>query len=146
MTAMPKLVSAAGGTALNVLGDHVLVKLTGQDTNAQFALTEQVNQPGTGLPLHLHTREDETFLVLEGRVEFVVGTDMSIVEAGGLAYAPRGTAHSFRVVSDTPARMLIHVSPAGLENMFQELSQMPAGPPDMAQVTAICGHYGVSFL
>ena len=146
MTAIAKLVPAAGGTALNVLGDHVLVKLTGQDTNAQFALTEQVNQPGTGLPPHLHTHEDETFLVLEGQVEFTVGPDTAVVEAGGLAYAPRGTAHSFRVVSDTPARMLIHVSPAGLENMFQELGQLPAGPPDMAQVMAICGRYGVSFL
>ncbi|UOQ51750.1 cupin domain-containing protein [Hymenobacter cellulosivorans] len=146
MTAIPKLVPAAAGTPLNVLGDQVLVKLTGQDTNAQFALTEQVNKPGTGLPLHLHTQEDETFLVLEGQVEFVIGADSSIVEAGGLAYAPRGTAHSFRVVGDTPVRMLIHISPAGLENMFQELSQLPADPPDVAQVAAICGRYGVSFV
>lgn len=146
ITALPKLVPAAAGTLLNVLGDRVLVKLTGENTNAQFALTEQVNEPGTGLPPHRHTQEDETFLVLEGQVEFVVGSDTAIVEAGGLAYAPRGTVHSFRVVSDTPARMLIHVSPAGLENMFQELSELPAGPPDMAQVMAICGRYGVTFL
>jgi quercetin dioxygenase-like cupin family protein len=146
MTANPKLVPAAAGTSLQVLGDQVLVKLTSQDTNGQFALTEQWNAPGTGIPTHLHLREDETFFVLEGRVEFVVGQTTTTVEPGGLAYAPRGLAHSFRVVSDTPARMLIQVSPAGLENMFQELSQLPAGPPDMGQVTAICGRYGVSFV
>jgi quercetin dioxygenase-like cupin family protein len=83
--------------------------------------------------------------VLEGRVEFLVGQTNTTVEPGGLAYAPRGLAHSFRVVS-TPARMLFQVSPAGLENMFQELSQLPAGPPDMGQVVAICGHYSVSFV
>ena len=33
MTAFAKLVPAAAGTPLNALGDHVLVKLTGQDTN-----------------------------------------------------------------------------------------------------------------
>jgi quercetin dioxygenase-like cupin family protein len=146
MTALPKLVPAAAGTALTVLGDPVLLKLTGQDTNAQFTLTEQVNEPGTGLPLHLHTRHDETFLVLEGRVEFMLGPDTILVEAGGLAHAPRHVAHGFRVVSATPARLLIYISPAGLESMFQELSQLPAGPPDMAQVTAICSRYGVAFL
>jgi quercetin dioxygenase-like cupin family protein len=146
MTANPKLVPAAAGTSLHVLGDQVLVKLTGQDTNGQFALTEQWNEPGTGIPPHRHLREDETFFVLEGRVEFVVGETTTTVEPGGLAYAPRGLAHSFRVVSNMPARMLIHVSPAGLENMFQELSQLPAGPPDMAQVMATCGRYGVSFV
>jgi quercetin dioxygenase-like cupin family protein len=146
MTANPKLVPAAAVTTLHVLGDQVLVKLTGQDTNGQFALTEQLNEPGTGIPSHLHQQEDETFFVLEGRVEFVVGQTTTTVEPGGLAYAPRGLAHSFRVVSDTPAKMLIQVSPAGLENMFQELSQLPAGPPDMGQVTAVCGRYGVSFV
>jgi quercetin dioxygenase-like cupin family protein len=146
MTALAKLVPAAAGTALNVLGDPVLLKLTGQDTNAQFALTEQVSQPGTSMPAHLHTQEDETFLVLEGQVEFTVGSDTILVETGGLAFAPRDVAHSFRIVSDTPARLLIYISPAGLEHMFQELSQLPAGPPDMAQVLAICSRYGVSFL
>jgi hypothetical protein len=38
------------------------------------------------------------------------------------------------------------VSPGSLENLFQELSQLPAGSSDMAQVMAICGHYGVTFL
>jgi quercetin dioxygenase-like cupin family protein len=94
----------------------------------------------------LHTQHDETFLVLEGQVEFTVGTETIILEAGGLAYAPRDVAHGFRVVSDTAARLLIYISPAGLENMFQELSQLPAGPPNMAQVMTICGRYGVSFL
>ena len=146
MTLIPKVVPATGGTPLIVLGDHVVVKLTGQDTGGEFALAEQLNEPGTGIPLHRHTHEDETFVVLEGRVEFVVDSAVTIVEAGGLAYAPRGTAHSFRVVSDTRARMLIYLSPAGLELMFQELSQLPAGPPDLAQVATICGRYGVSFV
>jgi quercetin dioxygenase-like cupin family protein len=63
MTTFARLVPAAVGTPLTVLGDQLL-KLTGQDTNDQFALIEQVNEPGAGLPPHLHTREDETFFVL----------------------------------------------------------------------------------
>ncbi|MGI4869675.1 MAG: cupin domain-containing protein [Janthinobacterium lividum] len=137
---------AAAGTPLTVLGDRLLLKLTSPDTAGRFTAVEQFNEPGTGIPLHRHTREDESFWVLEGQVEFVVGDTTTVVEPGGFVYAPRDIAHSFRAVSATPTRMLVHVWPAGLENMFGELSQLPAGPPDLGQVAAICAHYGIAFL
>jgi quercetin dioxygenase-like cupin family protein len=146
MNAPPKVVPAAAGTPLTVLGDRLVFKLTSPDTNGLFTLTEQFNEPGTGIPLHCHSREDESFLVLEGQVEFVVGPTTTLVEPGGLLYAPRNIAHSFRAVGATPSRMLIHIWPAGLETMFQELSQLPAGPPDLGQVAAICARYGIAFV
>ncbi len=146
MNAPPKVVPAAAGIPLTVLGDRVLLKFTSPDTNGLFTLTEQFNEPGTGIPLHRHTREDESFWVLEGRVEFVVEDTTTIVEPGGVIYAPRGVAHSFRAVSATPTRMLVHISPAGLETMFEEFSQLPTGPPDFGQVAAICTRYGISFV
>ena len=30
--------------------------------------------------------------------------------------------------------------------MWQELSDLPAGPPDMQKVVQICARYGVTFL
>jgi quercetin dioxygenase-like cupin family protein len=84
MTAPPKVVPAAAGIPLTVLGDRVLLKFTSPDTNGLFTLTEQFNAPGTGIPLHRHTREDETFWVLEGQVEFVVAGTTTIVEPGGV--------------------------------------------------------------
>ena len=43
--------------------------------------------------------------------------------------------------------MLLVISPAGLERMFQELSELPAGaPPDPDKVGAICSRYGISFV
>jgi quercetin dioxygenase-like cupin family protein len=145
MNAPPKVVPAAAGSPLTVLGEHVLLKFTSSDTNGLFTLTEQFNSPGTGIPLHRHTREDETFWVLEGQVEFVVADTTTIVEPGGVIYAPRGVSHSFRAVSATPSRMLVHIAPAGMETMLEELSQLPAGPPDFGQVVAICTRYGIAF-
>jgi quercetin dioxygenase-like cupin family protein len=145
MNAPAKVVPAAAGTPLTVLGDRLILKLTSADTNGQFTLTEQFNEPGTGIPLHQHSREDESFLVLEGQVEFVIGDTTTLVEPGGVIYAPRNVAHSFRAVSATPTRMWIQMWPAGLENMFQELNQLPTGPPDLGQVAAICARYGISF-
>jgi quercetin dioxygenase-like cupin family protein len=146
MNAPPKVVPAAAGIPLTVLGDRVVLKFTSPDTNGLFTLTEQFNSPGTGIPLHRHTREDESFWVLEGQVEFVVADTTTIVEPGGVIYAPRGVAHSFRAVSTTPSRMLVHIAPAGMETMLVELSQLPTGPPDFDQVAAICTRYGIAFV
>jgi quercetin dioxygenase-like cupin family protein len=88
ITALLKLVPAAV-MPLNVLGDQVLLKPTSQNTNAQFSPIEQFNKPGTGLPKHLPTREDEMLMVLEGAVEFIVGEMTTVVEADGIVCAPR---------------------------------------------------------
>ncbi|WP_230471253.1 cupin domain-containing protein [Hymenobacter jejuensis] len=146
MRAMPKLMMAGEGTRLNVLGDHQCIKLTGKDTDNQYTLIEQTNEPGTGIPRHVHTREDEVFHVLEGAVEFEVDAEVKTLQAGELAYVPRGTTHSFRVVGTTKAKVLLSVFPAGLEDMFQELAQLTAGPPDFAVVAEICGRYGITFV
>jgi quercetin dioxygenase-like cupin family protein len=146
MNVPSKVIPAAAGRPLTVLGDRLLLKFTSPDTSGLFTLTEQFNAPGTGIPRHVHTHEDESFWVLEGQVEFMVADTITLVEPGGVIYAPRGVAHSFRAVSDTPTRMLIHIFPAGLETMFEELSQLPPGPPDFGQIVAICTRYGISFV
>jgi quercetin dioxygenase-like cupin family protein len=146
MTATSKVVPATAGQVLSILGEQVVLKLAQPDTAGQFTLLEQFNTPGSGIPPHIHTHEDETFLVLEGRVEFNIGGDTHTLGAGDIAFAARQVPHTFRVVSDTPARMFITLTPSGIEGMFRELAQLPAGPPDLAQVAAICGRYGVSFV
>lgn len=146
MTTTPQFVAAATGLRLCVLGDQQCLKLTGRDTNNQFTLLEQVNAPGTGIPRHLHAQEDEVFHVQEGRVEYEVAGAVTTLGPGDLAYVPRGVAHSFRVVGSQPARVLVSIFPAGAEHLFQELAQLPAGPPDFAVVAEICGRYGITFL
>jgi mannose-6-phosphate isomerase-like protein (cupin superfamily) len=61
------------GECINVIGDSQTIKLDGQMTNGLFAMIEQDNKDGAGVPLHAHTREDETFYVCEGEVLFRVG-------------------------------------------------------------------------
>ena len=65
----PKIVKESEGHKLNVLGDHQNIRLTGADTNGQFTLIEQFNEPGVGIPPHIHENEDEVFQVLAGQVE-----------------------------------------------------------------------------
>ena len=140
-----KLLKSEEGLRLTVIGDHQCIKLSGKDTDQQFTLIEQVNEPGTGVPRHVHSREDEVFHVIAGTVQFEVEEEMKTLQPGELVYVPRGTAHSFKVVGDTTAKVMLSIFPSGIEDMFQELAQLPPGPPDFTQVAEICGRYGTIF-
>lgn len=142
----PKIVRQAEGKVLNVIGDYQTLKLTGADTNGQFTLIEEENVPGTAIPMHVHAREDEVFKVLEGKMELTVGGKTTVLNAGDIGYGPRGIPHSWKIIGETKAKVILSVFPAGIEIMFEELSSLPAGPPDFAKVSAICANYGITFV
>jgi mannose-6-phosphate isomerase-like protein (cupin superfamily) len=133
-----------------VVGDLVTFKIGGQDAQGVFALAEEVTPPQGGPPPHLHTREDETFYVVEGELEFVVGERTLSASAGSVVYAPRGILHSFRNVGPTPSRMTVIITPAGLEKFFEEVGEPvtdpsfpPEGPPDIERLVAVARKYGM---
>jgi quercetin dioxygenase-like cupin family protein len=131
------------GERINVGGDSQTIKLDGQMTNGLFAMIEQNNKEGAGVPLHVHTREDETFYVCEGEVLFRVGEIEILAPTGTTVYLPRGVPHGFRV--NKPTRALLSAYPAGVEKMFRRISELPSGPPDMARIKQICAEYGIYF-
>jgi len=120
--------------------------VTGEDSDGRFGMVEQRDPPGVGIPLHVHSREDETFHVVRGAIRFTVGTEEVTAEAGTTVLAPRGVPHAYETVGDGETVMLITFVPAGLEKMFVELSDLPPGPPDMEQVFAVCSRAGIEFL
>lgn len=142
----PKIIRNDEGKTINVLGDIQTIKLTGKDTNDQFTLIEEYNTPGTMIPPHVHTKEDEIFKVLEGELELTVGDNTTVLKAGDLAFGPRNVPHSWKVIGDKNAKVILSVFPAGIENMFEELGALPPGPPDMEKVMEICARQGISFL
>ena len=146
-TALPaKVVKAGKGANVNVLGSQITYKLTGADTYGLLTVIEDYNVPGVGIPPHVHSREDEIFRVLEGEVEFMLGEEKMVLRAGDMAFAPRNVPHAWTVVGDQSARTVMIANPSGIERMFDELGQLPAGPPDLAKVAAICGRYGIEFV
>lgn len=140
-----KIVKSGEGRQINVLGDKMTFKLTGNDTDRQYVLIEENNVPGVSIPMHVHENEDEIFRVIEGALEVQVGNQKIVLGPGDMAFAPRGIPHSWKVIGDEPAKVDLSIFPAGLEDMFEELGQLPEGPPDMKVVSEITGRYGVSF-
>lgn len=142
----PKIVKNSEGKILNVMGDHQNIKLTGKDTNGQYTLIEQHNEPGVGIPPHIHENEDEVFQVLEGQVEMSIGDKITTLNAGDLIFCPKGIPHSWKVVGEEKAKAMLSIFPSGLEAMFEELSQLPDGPPDLKKLGQICGKYKLRFV
>jgi mannose-6-phosphate isomerase-like protein (cupin superfamily) len=65
-------------------------------TGGLAALAEVQLPPLTAGPnLHVHTREDELFFVLDGVMTVQVGDQLQEIAAGGLAWGARGTPHAF---------------------------------------------------
>lgn len=114
----PIIRTAGQGRTLAVVGDVYRFLATGDDTQGKYAMWEALVPPGGGPPPHIHSREEESFYVLEGEITFSVNGQTIVASAGTFANMPIGSLHSFRNESDRPARLLISVAPAGLEQMF----------------------------
>lgn len=136
------------GESVWLLGDLYTFKAVSEDTDGAFALWETTSPPQGGPPTHLHHREDETFYILEGEMEFLAGGDTIQAGAGSLVHIPKGTMHTFKNVGTTPARFLVMVVPGGFEKFFFEVgepatdeSSPPEGPPDVEKLVATAAKY-----
>jgi mannose-6-phosphate isomerase-like protein (cupin superfamily) len=96
-----------------------------QGNESGYALLE-TTVVGEGPPPHIHKTEEEAFYVLENSFDVLVGEPSIKANAGAFVLVPRGTVHTFSKVGK-PAKILIAISPAGLEKFFKEI----AGPPNL---------------
>ena len=76
-------------------GDRYTFLVTGAETGGAYFAMEAVVPPGGGPPPHIHRQEDETFYVVEGDVEFLLGDRIVIATEGDFVNVPRGALHRF---------------------------------------------------
>lgn len=140
------------GLTVAVVGDVYRFLATGAETDGKYAQFEALVPPGGGPPPHIHSREEEGFFILEGEITFQIGDQQVVAGPGTFANIPVGTLHAFRNTSDRPARMIISVAPAGLEQMFIEVGQpVEAGttsaphptPDEIQKLLAAAPRYGI---
>ena len=127
-------------------GDATSVLVAGEETGGRFALIEVQERRGAIPPRHVHTREDEIVYVLEGHVIFVAGDEILDAPAGTCVLLPRGGEHTFRIES-AEARLLVLVTPAGLEGYYRELDRPDARAgeaPGVERLGATAARYGMA--
>lgn len=133
--------------AYRVLGMTAHGHLDAAHSGAALSLFTLDVPPGAGPPLHVHTREEETVLVLEGTFEVQRGDERAMLVAGQAALLPREVPHRWRNAGEEPARLLVAFTPGGLESMFAGWDALAqegtASPAAMAEVAA---QHGVTIL
>jgi quercetin dioxygenase-like cupin family protein len=113
-----------GGAELAVILDAAI-------TGGQLAVIENHARRGHASPVHVHGRDDEAFLLLDGEMTVWVGEERHRLLPGGIAFLPRGIPHAVRC--DIASRALVLSTPAGSqETVFRtagwDLSRpMPGG-------------------
>ncbi len=93
--------------------------LAGGTTGGQFSIVEERGRLGCMTPRHVHDREAETFIVLDGALEGWIEGQSQLVEAGSMIHLPARKEHAFRVASDT-AHFYTLITPAGFETFFTD--------------------------
>jgi quercetin dioxygenase-like cupin family protein len=129
-----------------LLGGALVIKATADQTGGKFAAVEFSGPKGFGSPIHVHSGDDEFFVVLEGDVRFRLGDEQVDVGARSFVYGPRGVAHGFTMNSET-ARVLLFFGPAGVEEFFREASAYgatvpPGERPDPKTMGEIAARHG----
>lgn len=134
------------GEPLNIVGSLMYIKLSGKDTGGAFSLMHNVIPPGSGSPVHVHHREDESFYVLEGDFAFELDGRRIEAHAGDFLRAPRDVPHIFQNIGSTTGKLILIAEPAGLEDFFVELSAAGAGAPDLGSLRVLFEKYGLELL
>jgi mannose-6-phosphate isomerase-like protein (cupin superfamily) len=142
------IVQAGVGQELHAFGDVLTVMLAGEQTGQTLTVMSDTTPPGGGPPPHVHSKEDELFLVVEGRVSFFVQDRWTEVGPRAPVYLPRGTAHCYRNVGTKPSRQWILTTPSGFERGFARCAAefSRAGGPDMNRIVAILRDHGIELV
>jgi quercetin dioxygenase-like cupin family protein len=119
---------AGAGRTLAGPGGSSTFLVTGEETGGAYFAMEAPVPPGGGPPPHIHTREDETFSVLEGHVTFRLGEERITAGPGAFVNIPRGRVHCFRNDGTLPARLILTFTPAGIEHFFAETLERALDP------------------
>jgi quercetin dioxygenase-like cupin family protein len=104
--------------AMGSLFEHLVAA---GDTDGLFAVSLVTQPPGVATPLHRHTREAESFYVLEGELRYRAGEETYELGEGCFIYLPKGLPHAFRILGDRPARFLALTAPGGLMSLYDEV-------------------------
>jgi quercetin dioxygenase-like cupin family protein len=150
----PIVVGPGEGEALWFLGVLATIKSSAETTAGAVAVIEHLAPQGSGSPLHVHSREDEWFYVIEGELTFWVGGETSVAPAGTFVFGPKGIQHTF-IVSSEEARFLLVAEPAGFEQFMRAIGEPAARleipppatePPDVAALTTAAAEYGIEIV
>jgi quercetin dioxygenase-like cupin family protein len=145
-------VNTRNDSPFRFLGCPTTLRATAATTNGAFGLIENTLPAGFASPYHVHKNEDEAFYVLEGQVAFVCGGEWLTAGPGAYVFGPRTVPHGFKVLGESPARMLLLCAPGGFEQFVLDLGEPEPAPgaspsaPDMGMLMSAAARFDIEIL
>jgi quercetin dioxygenase-like cupin family protein len=137
-----RIIGPSEGRVLDVLGDRILVKTHGSETEGRFSLTEFNSPKAGGPPPHRHAWR-EGYWVVDGEIALTVDGKTATLSPGSWMVVPGGAVHSLKTLSDG-ARYLMFSEPAGVEDFLAEVhAEADGDPPDLEKIIQIAGKHGI---
>ncbi len=141
------IVPEAEGERIGVPGTEIVIKIRSQDSDGQFAVFEEVNEPGLGPPTHIHDKQWEMFRFLEGSHKVRIGEETFEAEANAIAVVPPGTPHGFLVVGSSIGRVQFILYPGlQIEEYFKRFAKIMSETGDFDAIRELAKQYHQTFL
>jgi mannose-6-phosphate isomerase-like protein (cupin superfamily) len=97
-------------------------KVTPYETTGDYDLMMAETPPKVqGPPPHFHNSYKESFLIIEGEMEFMVNGEVKTVKAGESVDIPPQTLHTFSNKSDVTCKWINIHSPKGFREFFDHM-------------------------
>jgi quercetin dioxygenase-like cupin family protein len=116
-------------------GGTLTMLLDGAATDGQLMMGRFDVSEGEAPPVHMHTREDEVFMLIKGTALVWYDDQEYELAEGGVVFLPRGVPHAYRITS-AKADLLMINTPGGIEGMFRHAGRDKATPrPEGFQIS-----------
>lgn len=120
MTNPPYVAQSDEHQMLQWLGDSTVeVLLDAEKTSGDLAVLRAQQAARDAAPWHVHGREDETMVLLDGEAVVWIGDGRYQLGPSGVAFMPRDVPHAYVIESET-ADVVFLITPAGLEGFFRQ--------------------------
>jgi quercetin dioxygenase-like cupin family protein len=116
-------------------GGVFAVLLDAAATDGQLTVGRFTVAKGEAPPYHVHTREDEVFMLIKGHALIWSDDQEMELSEGGIVFLPKNVPHGYRITSDT-ADLLMICTPGGIEGMFRHAGRDMSTPrPDGYEIS-----------
>jgi len=143
----PASAVAAATQWFDALGGKMAIVVSGSQTHGASSSVRMEIPPAGGPPAaHIHSREDETFVVVKGSFRFWHGRSVVDAGPGSVVFLPRNEPHQFRNVGTTTGDLICTIMPAGFERFFLEIGKRHLTlPKDQREFMKLSKQYRIRY-